>query len=97
MLPPSRSAVWAGLLAVGLWYEFREIKAGDEGAPLTRVLRWVFHTDTAAGRIVFAAAVDHGSRLLVRHILEPLPSGTEPVMRNLCGTTADMMQHDATS
>jgi hypothetical protein len=93
MLPPSRSAVWAGLLAVGLWYEFREIKAGDEGAPLTRVLRWVFHTDTPAGRIVFAAAVDHGSRLLVRHILEPLPK------RNRAGYAESMRNdggHDAT-
>jgi hypothetical protein len=62
-------AVWAALLAAGLAFEWRELREGDRGVPLSRVLRLAFRTEHPAGALAFEALVLLGSRALVRHIV----------------------------
>lgn len=89
-MTPSRSAVWALLFVAGTFYEFKEIRRGDDGVPLSVVLRWLFRTDTPTGRAVFTTAVACSSSWLVRHItagsLSTSSVHTES-MRNGMGST----------
>lgn len=68
---PPRGAAWATLLALGLAYEFHELRDGDEGFPLTHAIRKVFRTDTPVGRAAFVITVRRGSDWLIDHVLQP--------------------------
>ena len=61
--------VWGALLLAGLAFELRELREGERGVPLSRVLRLAFRTEHPAGALAFEAAVLIGSRTLVRHIV----------------------------
>lgn len=64
-------AVWGALLVVGLAFEFRELREGPNGVPLSRVIRSVFHTQHPVGAAAFRSAVALGAVVLVRHIGGP--------------------------
>lgn len=81
MLRPSRSTAWGALLGLGLAYELHEIRAGDDGYPLSRLIRAVFRTHTPLGRAVFLLAVDRSVAWFVPHILNG-GSGFAEYLRN---------------
>lgn len=78
-------AVWATLFAMGLLFELHEIREGDNGVPLSRVLRALFRTDHPVGALAFEGTVVAGSHVLVRHILRNPVSDT----RHFCGISAE--------
>lgn len=64
-----RTGAWATLLALGLAYEVSQLRAGDDGVPLSKVIRRTYRTDTDLGRTLFVLSVEQGSAWLTRHIL----------------------------
>lgn len=64
-----RTGVWATLLTLGLAYEITQLRAGDDGVPLSKVIRRTYRTDTDLGRTLFVLSVEQGSAWLTRHIL----------------------------
>ena len=79
-------AAWCGLGVAAAVYEWREIRRGDAGVTLTRVIRSAFRTDTPAGALAFRLTVRWGSDWLVRHIIEGAKSLE---VKTTCGIRAE--------
>lgn len=72
-------AVWSALFALGVAFEFRELREGPNGVPLSRLLRSVFRTEHPAGAALFRASLTVGSVVLARHICtQPAPQPAPP-------------------
>lgn len=64
-----RLLLWGGLLTVGTAYEWWAISTHHDDQTLTAFTRAAFHTDTAAGRVIFTLAWGAFAAWFVHHIL----------------------------
>lgn len=62
-------AAWALLVGIPVAYEFRQLARGEQGVPLSTIIRAVFRTDHPVGAAAFVVTVDLSARWLKRHIL----------------------------
>lgn len=77
---------WAALLgagialeAVALRHQRKELERARQGVPtLSATCRWFFHTDTRAGRLLFAAFWGALSAWFVPHIVRGVADSAQP-------------------
>lgn len=61
------AAAWAGFWTL---FGLIDYAADRRSSSLCHATRWLFRTDTAAGRLAFTAAYGTGAMVLHRHVLK---------------------------
>lgn len=66
---PRGRKVWAGIILVALVYETVGILTPGDEDTLSEFLRWLFHTDTTAGKVTFGVGWVAFAAWMLPHIL----------------------------